>query len=304
MNILVLSPIADSTIESLRGEHNVQLTFGDSALQPQMWPESETDIVILRSGVGLRYDRMIGMPRLRAVIRAGSGIDNVDQNFLELKGIPLISITGLNIDAVAELTFGLFLDLARRITLSDRLLRQGYWSKHEQLGTELRGKTLGIVGLGNIGNRVADLGVAWGMEVVGVVQRFTQERVISFAQRGIELLVSLLDVAERSDFVSIHLPLIQNTEGIINNEFLFYMKETAYLVNVSRGAVVNNQALYNALRENRIAGAGLDVHQTEEGESPFARLHNVVLTPHIGSCTAETQQAIGKAVLRAVADLS
>lgn len=264
------------------------------------WPESETEVIILRSGVDLNHDRLVNMSSLKAVIRAGSGTDNIDIELLASRAIPLVTIKGLNCTAVAELTFGLFLDLARRITALDGLLRKGRWSKHDYLGTELNGKTLGILGVGNIGSRVAQMGLAWGMNVIGTIKSSPSGRVETFAKNGVEIVNSRLAIADKSDFISVHLPLTNETEGMIDATFFSRMKKTAYLVNVARGGVVDADALYTALAERGIAGAGLDVHMEETGESRFSKFENVVLTPHIGSCTAETQEQIGQAVLAAV----
>lgn len=303
MKVLVLSPIADSALQRLRELYSVRAVFLESSdlRGDSVWHESEAEVVILRSGVELNHERLARMPHLRAVIRAGSGTDNIDVTSLALRGIPLITVTGMNIEAVAELTFGLFLTLARRIVLADRLLREGRWDKYKLMGVELRGKTLGVLGLGRTGTRVAELGLAWGMKAIGTVQRFSKHRAKEFTRKGIELMEEPLAVANESDFISINVPLTADTDGFVGANFIERMKPTAYLVNIARGRVVDSGVLKDALESGRIAGAGLDVHLQESGMSPFCTLPNVVLTPHIGSCTAETQEAIGNEILASVA---
>jgi phosphoglycerate dehydrogenase-like enzyme len=200
------------------------------------------------------------------------------------------------------MTFAHMLGLARQLPLADRLLREGRWAKGELDAYNLRGKTLGVIGLGSIGSRVAELGVAWGMRVIGCVENSSAERRRSFADSGIELVADVNAVLEEADFVTLHVPLDDETRGLIGAEELQRMKSTAFLVNIARGGVVDEQALLEALRERRIAGAGLDVHVREgKGQiSPLAELPNVILTPHIGAATIDAQREIGRIVVQMV----
>jgi phosphoglycerate dehydrogenase-like enzyme len=207
---------------------------------------------------------------------------------------------------VAELTFALFLGLARQVLVADRLLRDGHWAKSEIVGYNLGGKTLGIVGLGSIGTTAARLGLGWGMRVIGCVERPSSERHDRFAAEGIEL-VSLPEVLAAADFVSLHVPLDDDTRGMIGREQLALMRPTSILVNISRGGVVDETALLEALQGDRgPAAAGLDVHVAEgEGKvSPLASLPNVILTPHIGASTVDAQRQIGVEIVRIVGELS
>jgi phosphoglycerate dehydrogenase-like enzyme len=198
------------------------------------------------------------------------------------------------------------LTLARQVNLADRLLREGHWAKSEIRGVNLTGKTLGVVGLGSIGTRVAELGLAWGMRVVGCVEHGGAERRVEYDKKGIELLNDCVSVLEQSDFVTIHVPLGEATRGLINADNIRRMKPTAFLINMARGGIVDEAALVAALREGRLAGAGLDVHE-REGEgmvSPLSQFPNVSLTPHIGASTVDAQREIGREVVKIVDSFS
>jgi D-3-phosphoglycerate dehydrogenase / 2-oxoglutarate reductase len=239
-------------------------------------------------------------PQLKLLIRAGSGLDNVDVERARAREIRLVRIPGPGAQAVAELTFGLMLSVARNVTLADRLLRQGHWPKKELGGPLLQGKTLGIVGAGNIGGRVGDLGAAWGMRVIGCVDRPTAECRTALAGRGIQL-KSLDEVVAEADYLTVHVPLTDRTRGLIDAARLAQMKPGSILVNTARGGVVDEAALREALLDgSRLRGAGLDVHGREgEGtHSPLADLPNVVLTPHIGAMAIDSPREIGERILR------
>ncbi len=232
---------------------------------------------------------------LRLLLRAGSGLDNLDLDSVAEKGIRLQRFPGPGARAVAEMAFGLMLSLARQIPLTDRLLQQGHWMKNEATGYLLAGKTLGIVGCGNIGGMVGELGVAWGMHVLGCTESATAEDRAGLARRRIRL-ASFTEVLDQADFLSIHVPLKESTRHLIGSQELARMKPNAFLINLARGGVVDEDALFDSLAANgHLAGAALDVHRQEgEGKiSVLAGLPNVVLTPHIGATTVDTQREIG-----------
>lgn len=261
----------------------------------------DREAVILRSGVQLSAEVMAGAPDLRLVIRAGSGLDNIDRDYIASNGITLERIPGPAARSVAELTFGLMLAVKRRILEADRSMRDARWLKSQLAGRTLDGKVLGIIGVGNIGSMVARLGVAWGMKVIGCVGHPSVELAATFKRRGMRL-VDINEVLERSDVVTIHVPLKEDTVGLIGKEELALMKRGSVLLNLSRGGVVDEGALLNALKSGHLAGAGVDVHVREgDGErSPLADLPNVVLTPHLGSTTVDTQRQIGAEIVRIV----
>ena len=217
----------------------------------------------------------------------------------------MIRIPGPGARAVAELGFSLMLALARQVLRADKLLRQGRWAKHELSGYLLEGKTLGIYGAGNIGALVGRLGHAWGMEAIGCVKSPTEEREAELRNDGVRL-VDADEVIERADFLTINLPLREETRNMIDARTLSRMKPGSFLVNLARGGIVDEHALLEALESGHLGGAALDVHANEgEGKiSPLAELSNVILTPHIGAMTVDSQRAIGERVLEIVAQRS
>jgi D-3-phosphoglycerate dehydrogenase / 2-oxoglutarate reductase len=232
-------------------------------------------------------------------VRAGSGLDNLDLETVRARAIELVRIPGPGAQAVAELTLGLMIALARQVVRADRSLRDAHWIKSDLVGYNLRDKQLGIVGLGSIGSRVAQLGQAWGMHPVGVVEHPSDDRASRFEAEGIRL-TTLDEVLATGDFISIHTPLTEATRGLIGAAELARVKPGAFLVNIARGGVVDETALAEALRpEGPLRGAALDVHVAEgEGKrSPLADLPNVILTPHIGAQTVDAQEEIGREVV-------
>ena len=304
MRLLVASPIHEAALAALQAEHDVRLAIGAPEAELAA-AAADREAIIFRSGVTIGAEAL-GAPGLRLLVRAGSGLDNLDLELVKRRGIELHRIPGPGAQAVAELTFGLMLGLARGIVQADRQLRAGPWIKSELVGYNLRGKRLGIVGLGSIGTRVAQLGLAWGMRPLGCVDRPTDERRASFAAQGIDL-VDFDQVLTEGDFVSIHVPLGSATRNLFGAAELALMKPGAYLVNIARGGVVDEAALLEALvPRGHLRGAALDVHVAEgEGKvSPLADLPNVILTPHIGAQTIDAQEEIGREIVAIIGRFS
>ncbi|HEX2469883.1 MAG TPA: hydroxyacid dehydrogenase [Candidatus Limnocylindrales bacterium] len=303
MRILIASKIDPDAVATLQAGHDVDFAVGTprDELEGRM---ADREALIFRSGLDIDRVLLDAAPRLHTIVRAGSGLDNLDLDEVRARGIHLQRIPGPGARAVAELTFALFLGLARQVVQVDGLLRTGHWAKNEVVGWNLAGKTLGIIGLGSIGSTVARLGQAWGMQVIGCVGDPTPERAARFATEGIEL-VAMEEVLRRGDFVSIHVPLDSATRGLIGSAELALMKRGSFLVNIARGGVVDEAALLAALTDgDRPAGAGLDVHVAEGPDriSPLAGLPNVVLTPHIGATTVDAQREIGIEIVRIIED--
>lgn len=297
MRLLLASQIDGDAERQLRERHDVVRCIGAS--EPELAEHAhDRHVIIFRSGVSIGPS-VLEAPELRLLVRAGSGLDNLDLATVTARGIELRRIPGPGAQAVAEMTFAHMLGLARQLPYADRLLRQGRWAKGELDAYNLAGKTLGIIGLGSIGTRVAELAKAWDMRVVGCVENPSDARLQAYADKAIELVPDCATVLEQADFVSVHVPLDDDTRGLIGKAELAKMKPTAFLVNIARGGVVDEDALLHALREGRIAGAGLDVHVREgEGKvSPLAELPNVILTPHIGAATIDAQRQIGRMVV-------
>ncbi len=297
MKILIASSIDKSAIKELSQEHDVICAFGA--------PEEELkqliidrEILIFRSGVQITADVMAAAPDLRLILRAGSGYDNIDLDHLLNRPIRFIRIPGPGARAVAEMSFALMLALSRNLFTADHQWRQGHWVKQKVKGQLLAGKVLGIVGAGNIGRRTGSLGIAWGMDVLGCVELPRPETHAALRERGIHP-ATFEELLAQSDFVSVHVPLQESTRNLIGAKELALMKPGSILINLARGGVVNESALYEALKSGHLAGAGLDVHEHEgEGNiSPFAGMSNVILTPHIGASTVDSQRQIGQIIV-------
>ncbi|MEO8356037.1 MAG: hydroxyacid dehydrogenase [Chloroflexota bacterium] len=300
MKILIASKIYADSIEKLKEDHEVVCAFGadKETLKSLIW---DCDVLVFRSGVEISADVMAAAPSLKLLLRAGSGVDNLDLDYISQRGLRLIRIPGPGAKAVAELSFAMMLALARNLLEADRLTRGGRWAKNELTGYLLTGKVLGVLGAGNIGSRVGRMGVAWGMDVLACVEHPSPERAKEFEQTGIQLTTDE-EVIAKADFLSVHVPLTTSNRNLINKEALATMRPGAYLVNLARGGVVDEAALFHALTEGRLGGAALDVHQAEgEGKiSPLAELKNVILTPHIGASTFDSQREIGEIIIETV----
>lgn len=297
MNILIVSPIDKAAIKELRTEHEVTCAFGEKGVRLKKLIEV-CEVLIFRSGVQITAELMECSPNLKLIIRAGSGIDNIDVEYVNRRGLELVRIPQPGAKAVAEMTFTLMLALSRNLLEADRSMRRGEWAKHRLGGYLLTSKVLGIIGAGNIGTRVGQLGNAWGMDVIAYDPNSSSGYKEKMAENDIYL-SSFDEVITTADFVSLHVPLNQSTYHMIDDDVLSRIKRGANLINMARGGVVDEQALYKALKEgNRLRGAALDVHEREEGGSvsPLAELPNVILTPHIGAMTFDTQVEIGHRV--------
>jgi phosphoglycerate dehydrogenase-like enzyme len=297
MKILFASSIDADAIETLAGDHEVVRAFGasESVLIDAI---GGCDVLVFRSGVDISAAVLDAADSLSLIVRAGSGYDNIDLEPVRRRGIRFIRIPGPGAKAVAELSFAMMLALARDLFWADSSWRAGRWVKSQARGRLLTGRVLGIVGAGNIGSRVGELGAAWGMEVLGCVEHPGPGVEGSLARRGVQL-VGLPEVLSRSDFVSVHVPLQDSTRNLIDAAALARMRRGSYLVSLARGGVVDEPALRRALESGHLAGAGLDVHAVEgDGNVPdLADLPNVILTPHIGASTIDSQREIGAILL-------
>lgn len=301
MKILIASPIDPEAILELRNKHNV-IIYYDATEDELKSLIQDRDLLIFRSGVSISANVMANAPDLKLLIRAGSGLDNVDLDYVKQRGLDLVRIPSPSAQAVAEMSFAFMLALSRRLFEADRSMREGQWAKYELPGTLLAEKVLGIVGLGNTGTRVAEFGVAVGMDVMGCVEHPSPERAAMFAKKGIRL-TDLEEVVSSSDFVSVHIPLKDSTYHLIDASLIARMKPGAVLLNLGRGGVIDEHALHNALDGGGpLGGAALDVHEVEkEGNfSPLVDCHNVILTPHIGATVVDTQRQIGRRLIAVV----
>ena len=301
MKILIASPIDPDAIQELRKNHNV-IIYYDATEDELKSLIQDRELLIFRSGVSISAEVLANAPELKLLIRAGSGLDNVALDYVKQHDLDLVRIPSPSAQAVAEMAFAFMLALSRRIFEADQSMRDGRWAKYELPGTLLAEKVLGIVGLGNTGTRVAEFGVAVGMEVIGCVENFSEERAVGFAAKGIKL-TNLEEVVSTSDFVSVHIPLKDSTFHLIDASVIARMKPGAILINLGRGGVIDEHALHNALDGGGpLGGAALDVHEVEkEGNfSPLVNSPNVILTPHIGATVVDTQRQIGRRLLTVI----
>ena len=243
-------------------------------------------------------------PKLKVVSNYAVGYDNIDVKVATAKGIAVCNTPGVLEDAVAEHTFALMLALSKRIVEADRFVRAGKYKRWEPmllLGTELKGKTIGIIGLGRIGAGVAERARS-GMGVNVLYHDIKRNK--DFEKKYQAKFAAMSELLKKSDFVSLHVPLLPSTRHLIGKEELRLMKKTAYLINTSRGPVVDEKALVEALKKKHIAGAGLDVYENEPKLAPgLIKLKNAVLTPHTASATVEARTAMSELAARNIIDV-
>ncbi|MEX0656267.1 MAG: D-2-hydroxyacid dehydrogenase [Nitrosopumilaceae archaeon] len=278
----------DPVLSKVLQENGLKVSY-----EPQITPDqikekiSNYDIVIVRGRTKLTKELIDNATKCKIIARVGVGLDNIDEAAAKEKKIRVINAVEGAMTAVAELVLGLMLALARQIPFADREIRNGKWIKKELMGTELKGKYLGIIGLGNIGKRLGRLAKGLNMNLIGydvipIDEAFSKEVGLMKADLGTLL--------SSSDYVSLHVPLLDSTYHLINAEKLSTMKKTAKIINTSRGGVIDEEALYDALKKGNLGGAALDVFETEPAiGNKLATLPNVICTPHIGAQTKEAQ---------------
>jgi D-3-phosphoglycerate dehydrogenase len=248
------------------------------------------DALIVRSATKVTAALLSQAPKLRVIARAGTGIDNVDLDAASARGILVMNAPGGNSVSVAEHALALMLSLARSVPVADATMKKGVWDKKKLSGAELRGKTLGLVGLGRIGQEVAARARAFGMEIVAH-DPFISEQVAE----GLAVdLLTLEDVCARADYITLHLPSTPETRHLINRERLARCRPSVRIVNTARGDLIDEAALAEAITEGRIAGAGLDVFEEEPLPSghPLWALDNVILTPHTAGHTNRLKERV------------
>jgi len=290
MKILVTDPIAERGLELLRAEGWTLAPAPAKDLEAIKKQLAEATAWILRSGTKVTAELLEAAPQLKVIGRAGIGVDNIDLEAATRRGVLVMNTPGGNAVSVAEHTFALLLALARRVPAADQSTRAGEWRKSEFAGFELKGKTLGLVGLGRIGQEVARRALAFEMQVLA------HDPFVAAAlgrDLGVEL-VALEELLGRADFVSLHVTLTPETQHLLNRERLAQCKRGVRILNTARGELIDEAALADALQSGQAAGAALDVFAGEPPrDSPLLRLPNVIATPHIGGSTAEAQEEVG-----------
>jgi len=296
--ILIVDPLHPAAIKKLgeRFEVILKRCSSETDLQTAI---RDVDVLIMRSGVQLTGPAIAAADRLKLVARAGVGVDNIDVAAARSAGVRVFNVPAQSSDSVAEFTIGLVLAAMRRIPLASAQVKRNEWRKPELVGHDLRHATIGVVGLGAIGSLVAELARSFGMRVLATVGRPTSHRRRQLDREGIEL-VDLRELLGRSTVVCVVAPLNESTRGLIAAEELALMAERSYLVNVSRGGIVDEDDLYDALENGKLAGAALDVVVAEGRPNRLAELDNVILTPHIGAMTEQAQERIGEIVVESI----
>lgn len=267
--------------------------------EPDLWSRKDelksklvdAQALVVRNRTQVTRDLIEAAPKLKVIARAGVGLDNIDIAAADENGVVVVAALGINAVAVAELTLGLAISLARYIAERDKSTRSGEWNR--AAGSEISGKTWGLLGFGATGRAVAKLLIGFGCEVLAY-DPFAK------SAEGVKL-TTLEEVISKSDVLSIHLPATKETTGMFNRALIEKMKPNALLVNVGRGEVINEIELEVALKENLIAGAALDVRSVEPPKDQlFKNLSNVILTPHIAGITRESQAAINRVLVREI----
>ncbi len=294
--VLVADPIAEDGLALLRPHAQVEVVTGDrEMLQRRL---SDADALLVRSETRVTADLLANARRLRVIGRAGAGVDTIDVDAATARGIVVVNAPGGNAVAAAEHALALMFALARRISSADASLKRGEWLRSAYVGTELTGKTLGLIGLGRVGSEVARRALGLDMHVLVYDPYVPDEHARHLGLEPVELDLLL----ETADVVSLHVPLIESTRGIVGKDQIARMRSGAFLINCARGGLVDEKALLTALDEHRLAGAGLDVYSVEPvpADDPLPRHPNVVATPHLGASTVEAQANVATQVAHEV----
>jgi D-3-phosphoglycerate dehydrogenase / 2-oxoglutarate reductase len=289
MKILVAEPLAAAGIELLKAQPGWDVVVADPKTYSQHL--ADADALLVRSAVKVNADVLAKAPKLRIIGRAGVGVDNVDLKAATAAGVLVMNTPGGNAVSVAEHTLGLMLAMARSIPQANASTKGGKWEKKKFLGTELRGKTLGVMGLGSIGREVVKRAHAFEMKIVATDPFVSSQ---GAADLGVTL-VSREELYAQSDYITMHVALTTETQGMLNDEAFAQMKKGVRIVNCARGELMDGDALRRAIESGHVGGAALDVFQTEPpaaGE-PLLALENVLATPHIGGATEEAQEIVG-----------
>lgn len=297
--VLCTDGFAEAGLTELQRSPVVDTVFEKSMSHDELLKRiSEFDGLIVRSASTVSRDVIEAGVNLKIIARAGVGIDNIDLEAATEKGIYVVNAPEGNTTSAAELTFAFLLSLARHVPQASNSMQKGEWEKKKYMGTELSGKTLGIIGMGRIGREVARRAKAFGMNILAFDPLVREDRLKALAAKP----SSVEDICRNCDFITIHTPLTKDTQNLITHKQLSVMKKTAFIINCARGGIINEEDLARVLREKQIAGAALDVFTSEPPDKPiFQGLDNVILTPHLGASTQEAQSAVAIEAARAVA---
>lgn len=294
--ILIAEELSPATIDALGPD--VEVLHCDGANRSELLASlADVDAVLIRSATKIDVEALDVAKKLKVVARAGVGLDNVDVKAATARGVMVVNAPTSNIVSAAELAVGLLLASVRNIASANASLKDNQWKRSKFTGVEIAEKTVGIIGLGRIGLLFAQRIAAFGVNIIAHDPYIQPARAL---QHGITL-VTLEELLKESDFISIHSPKTAETAGMISSEQLALVKPTLHIINAARGGLIDEAALYDALKSGKIAGAGIDVFAQEPcTDSPLFTLENVVVTPHLGASTHEAQEKAGVAVAKSV----
>jgi D-3-phosphoglycerate dehydrogenase len=294
--VLIAEELSPATLAALGPDFEIQNLDGSD--RDQLLPAlANADAILIRSATKMDAEAIAAAPKLKVIARAGVGLDNVDIKAATNAGVMVVNAPTSNVISAAELAIGQIMSLSRHIPNANSSLKAGEWKRSKYTGVELYEKTIGIIGLGRIGTLVAQRLAGFGVTLIGYDPYITAARA---EQIGVEL-VTIDELMKRSDFITIHIPKTPETTGMISTDQFALAKSNLRIVNCSRGGIIDEAALYAALKSGRIAGAGLDVFVNEPPkDSPLLELENIVVTPHLGASTDEAQEKAGISVAKSV----
>jgi len=303
MNILVCDPVSPKGIALLQQRPEFKVTvLKQKTPEAELLPlVKEAHALVVRSETKITKKVIDAAPHLRVVGRAGVGVDNVDVDAATQRGIVVMNTPGGNTISTAELTFSMLMSLARKIPQAHMSMKEGKWSRKDFQGTELYNKTLGILGMGRIGSEVAKRALAFGMKVLAYDPYLSLARAKALQ---VDLKENPEDVYAEADFITVHMPMTEETKGMVNAAAFAKMKKGVRLLNCARGGIINETDLHAAILSGIVGGAGLDVYETEPppADFPLRSLPQVVMTPHLGASTEEAQENVGIEVAEAITD--
>lgn len=302
MKVLVCDPVSPKGIALLQQRPEFQVQVLDKRLpEAELIPiVADAEAMVVRSETKVSRKVIEAAPKLRVVGRAGVGVDNVDVEAATQRGIVVMNTPSGNTISTAELTFSMLMALARKIPQAHMSMKSGEWNRKSFSGVELYNKTLGILGMGRIGSEVARRAIAFGMRVLAYDPYLTESRAKALQVE----LVELPEIYPQADFITVHMPMTDETKGMLNKEAFARMKKGVRLLNCARGGIIHEADLVEAIKSGQVAGAALDVYETEPlpADHPLRQLPQVIMTPHLGASTEEAQENVGIEVAEAITD--
>lgn len=298
MKCIITEQLDETGIKMLNEFGEVRLAYG-IARKELLQVIKDFDVLIVRSDTPVDKELIDKGVNLKVVGMAGIGLNHIDTEYAKAKNIQVFNVVDGSIDSVAEMTIGMMINIARKLSKASYDTKNKIWNKTGYLGNQLKGKTLGLIAMGKIGSRVATLAQAIGMEVI-VYDPYLDPKIAE--QMNVKL-KSLIELLEEADVISIHTPLTKDTYHMIGEKEINTLKKGSYIINLGRGGIIDEDVLYHALKNGQLAGAALDVLEVEPNcDSKLFTLDNVIITPHIGAGTVEAQQNIARSLANKVID--